>query len=58
MGPEGNLGEGYEDKEGFFGYAAARCRITAVNEYGKVHQDTVCPYNLLHSLPVDILIIF
>lgn len=52
------MGERYEDKEGFFGYAAARCRMTAVNVYGEVRQDTVCPYHLLHSLPVVVLIIF
>lgn len=44
--------------QGLLGYTAARCRMTDVNEYDEVHLDTVCPYHLLHSLPVDILILF
>lgn len=52
------MGERYKDKQGLFGNTAARSRMTDVNENDEVHLDTLCPYNLLHSLPVDILIIF
>lgn len=48
LGYEGNLGERYKDKQGLFGYTAAKCRMTDVNENDEVHLDILCPY-LLHS---------